>query len=461
MFVKLAKRSFCQNLVTQSNRQSIPLEESEMEEGSEWNRWIFESCVAPLYVSLVKYLMQTYNSHGYHYWPPYPSEKTDTVSKVISTEFWKRVVSSPYQLYPPVPPLLPRGSATKTTETLQNIDLGNAVFNFLNPTESNFVLPILLQLGHSNIVNPPLQIRSGLKACGPKSMMVLSPKYLLDLFRSTYNKGKLLDIWEKEHQSSITFFNTLLSFVTSGDISEPIENCALLPLTDNSLGTFRPKTAVASYLVAGTPEEREILSIAPNLSIHPKLDPLIVDKLVSNGDLNVTKFQFEDIPRLHGTIDEWNTEDRKTWLKKLWSYFESCIRKSPEKKDIYLTILQDIPVYSGTPIGSTNTTVFLSPAEFSEGSTPAIIQQSGLEGPETSVLQSFKNLVLVDTSTFPQNQLPQEVMKSVSGSQGLFRLLRSIEILATRSRLPIEDYITKVLQKDGLEVRYPLSQIIP
>lgn len=435
-----------------------------------WNKWIFEMGVAPLYLVLIKHLMKTRGADGYRYWPPYPSEKSDVISQIISTEFWKRVASTPYELYPPDLPL------KSTSEHPANLDFKTAIFNLLNTTDSEFLMEILRRFGLYDIVSPPQRIRDDLKTYSPDSMKSVSPGYLLGLLRSTTYHKKLLQIWN-EKDRNIEFSNKLLSFILSGDIpgesEEPttfgyetiapgsLIGCKLLPLANDTLGQFLSKAAATpNFLVAKTPEEWMILNVSPALAVHQGLESSTIKRLMSSSELNIENFHFGDIPRVHGIMNQksggHNADERKDWIRKVWSYFELCVRESPEKQEYYLNILNDIPVYFGTLIGQPNThTEFLSPAQFSGGSAPVIAQQSGLTIPQNLVIQSLEGLILLDPSAFPQLHLPSELMGSVSGARGVYRLLQSIQILADKLHLSVEQYLIKTLKPSDLEVRSP------
>lgn len=446
-------------------------EGSDMEEGSIWNTWIFGMGVAPLYLVLIKYLMQTPGVDGYRYWPPYPSEKSDRISRIISTAFWEKVASTPYKLYPPDVP------STNISETPANLDFKGATFNLLNPTDSEFLMEILLQFGLYDIVSPPQRIRGDLKHLSMKS---LSPEYLLGLFRSTkdiYHK-KLLRVW-KEKGCNMEFFNKLFSFILSGDTPgesgnsitygyKPIApgrliGCKLLPLANNTLGRFCSKTPdTINFLTVGTLEEKAILDISPTLAVHPNLDLSTIEKLMSTSELNIANFQFKDIPRVYEAMNQrggWqNIDERKAWISNVWSYFE--LRTYDQKtKENCLKALNDMPMYFGTTIGQPNThTEFVSPAQFSDGSSPVILRQSRLSVSQNLLLQSLEGLILLDPSAFPQIDLPSELMGSVSGARGVCRLLQSIQCLA--KELSIEQYLIKTLQPSELEVIFPILLLL-
>lgn len=434
-----------------SNRQSIPIREKE--EGSNWNRWMYESCIASIYLDLITHLMQTIDSEdgGYLYWPEYPSltltQNTESVSRTISMSFWNLVASSPSALYPPV--RSPPGSAASNAHTVGNLSLRTAIFNFLDPTESEFMLPLLSRLGVENIVSPNELVRKGLRAARPPTLSSITPAYLITRLRSSPARFQqiLLEIWAHKNYS-IDFFNSVLNFITRETELTSLIDCTLLPLANLTLGTFLPKGGNESFLVAGTPEEQEILDISQNLMVHPNLDPLLIQGLVSSGLLNITRFTFNDITRLRQILDDRDVEYRKKWLGKVWSYLKNYPAYLPVPQ---LSCLDNMPMYFGKVIGEpTSEQIFFCPSDFENFGYPVILEQSGLPRDALSVLESLKGLILLDKLAFPESKVAQESIKSVTG---LYRLLRSIDLLASKSGQFLEDYIKATIPPSSITVR--------
>lgn len=391
------------------------------------------------------------NYDGYRYWPEYPSktlaQNTDSVSRTISTAFWGLVAHSSYPLYPPL--RLPSASTTINRRDLRNLNLKAGVFNLLSPTEEKVMLPLLSKLGMDNMVSPNQTVRNGLRITQPPTLSTITPWCFITRLHLSPKRCQdiLLEIWANEKNYSMGFFNSLLSFIIRGiDITSLID-CALLPLANLTLGTFLPNGGNESFLVAGTSEEREILDISQNLMVHPGLDPTVLQVLVLSGKLNVTRFTFNDITRLRPILEDRDAEYRKSWLVKVWTYLRNYPPDLPEPQ---LACLENMPMYFGKTIGGTN--AFFCPSDFENFRYPVILEQSGLTKDALLVLESLKGLILLDKSAFPQSKLSQE---SIKGVTGLYRLLRSIDILASKDGLFIEDYITKTIPSGSIEVRFP------
>ncbi|KAI5839976.1 hypothetical protein DFP73DRAFT_483109 [Morchella snyderi] len=465
-------------MVVQSNRtlkssilskSPAPLEESEMEMGAEWNKWILRDGVASLYLALVKYLMQSHGDSGYNYWPPYPSENSDVISNIISTEFWNKLVTSQHRLYLPITPKQSPSPVASDAEKPPRLRFSDAVFDLLEPDVSKFVVSLLLRLGVHNIVSPPSNIRRYLIECQAKPMKFLSSSYFLGRLRR--HNSKLLQIWkELENDTDLGFFNLVFSFIfkdffkdnisipPAGEVKIPdLKGSTLLPLADKNLGKFRPKTSAEAdcYLVARTPQERRLLDFVPKISVHPGFDEKVVESLM-NGGLNIKYFEFADIPRLYKEINgRRDSKLRIKWLEEMWEYYQKCIYKDPGQEKNCLKILENLEVYFGYRVGQSadDDAVFISPAQFSCGTLAAVLKQQGKDvDPSVSiVLDSLPGLILLDTLAFPEKQLPKELIITFTGALGFNRLLKSIKVLALESQLSIEEYIIKSLKKDGIE----------
>lgn len=471
------------NMVVQSNRTSTPLEESEMEEGSEWNKWILEKGVAPLYLILINHLMQNNGNAGYRFWPPYPSDRSDIVSRTISSAFWERLITSPYTLYPPVSsaehfsPAEHLSSVELKTGGVPMLCFSEVVFDLLEARISSFIVPLLLKLGVNNIVSPPPEIKDYFIKCQSESIKVVSPNFFLGHLRRY--SSKLLEIW-KESGNDISFFNVLFSFIyldnvpnllkdgkpvppeEKDKISYLMKGSTLLPLADNSLGTFQFKGSADCYLVAQDNQEQALLDFAPKISVHPGLCKLTVIENFMKSNLNIKHFEFSDIPRIYKEVnDRRDNNYRVQWLKKMWAYCETYIRTNPKQAENCLGILSNLEVYFGSRVGQGNDTdtesnadvEFISPAQFSSGHFAVILDQSTEDAdPDMRMLLSpLRGLILLDKSAFPQKEIPRELFKEITGTLGFNRLLKSIESLASETQLSIREYITENLKKDGIE----------
>ena len=221
-------------MALQSDRQTpISEEQNGPLEGIRWNNWIFKEGIANLYLLFLRHLMKLDGTAGYRFWPTPPSELTnsDHVSLTISTEFWKMAGESSFDLYPQIPPLL----STRRRSQLQasaNLSIKKTIFNFLSTEKSKFIVPLLMQLGITNIATPPPTIVKGLTeaATGEVSLFLVNPAYVRDLLRNPTRCKLLQDHWKKDPENLMSNINTLLSFLLEDTSEDCLMGCSLLPL---------------------------------------------------------------------------------------------------------------------------------------------------------------------------------------------------------------------------------------
>lgn len=426
----------------QSDRHSISVAPGE--DGWRWNKWILETGVAPLYLDLVQYLMEISGVDGYRHWPEYQPPKSEPVSKILVAAFWKLVAVSTYSLYPPNEPLL-------LGHTPRLLNFSQAIFNLLDTqADSDYFLSLLLGIGLETIVTPNEIVQRGLKELRPTSMRSITPEFLMDQFRGPLgNSKRLLEIWRQDYDCSIEYLNRLLSFVCNGTSLSLLVDCVLLPLANHTLGVFLQESVDSVYLIADTAEEREILWISKDLMVHPGLESSVVSRLASTKSINVRRLQSGDIKELYPRLNIDGSDDRyrKEWLVRVWTYLKASAWSLPETERA-LADLCDKQVYFGNVVGEDiDDYVFLCPSEFNDFVHAAILAPSGPT--EKSVLESFKGLILLDRSAFPESSVQKESLQNVDG---VYRLLKSIELLSSTESM--EAYITRVIP-DRIPVRTP------
>lgn len=426
-----------------------------------------ETGVAPLYLDLVQHLMEVRGADGYRHWPKYQPLNPESVSKVLAMAFWKSVALGTNKLYP-TDRLSSDSESTANRCTPTILNLREATFNLLDDqTDSNFFLPLLLELGLKTIVTPTETVRNGLKEFRPKLLMEsISPEFVLSQFRgSSTNSKRLLEIWGQDHNHSIVYLNQLLSFIFNGVPLSSLVGCELLPLancTFGVFGVFSRETGDQVYLMAETLEERDILRISESLMVHPGLDSSIVYKLSSQSSLNVRNFQPDDIKELYPRLDIDGRDDeyRKKWLVKVWSCLKTSARSCPGTEQASLARLRDMRMYFGKSFGGvSDDAIFLCPSEFNNFVYAAILKPSRATKEVAAVLKSFKGLIFLDSSAFPESAVQEESLQNV---KGVYRLLKSIELLASMDEpQTIETYITRTIP-DSIQVsRFTPYTLVP
>jgi len=215
----------------------ISEEKNGLPEGLRWNNWIFKEGIAILYLVFLRHLMKLHGISGYRFWPTPPSElkNPDHVSLTISTEFWKRAGKSSFNLYPqtPSPPPTPGTSQLQTSE---NLSIKTAIFDFLSAEQSQFIVPLLMRLGVTNIVTPPPTIVEGLirATTGEVSLLLVTPAYVRDILRNPTRCKLLQDHWKKDPESLMSNISKLISFLLEDTSEDCLTGCSLLPLDGGS-----------------------------------------------------------------------------------------------------------------------------------------------------------------------------------------------------------------------------------
>ncbi|PWW74720.1 hypothetical protein C7212DRAFT_298776 [Tuber magnatum] len=415
-------------MALQSDRQTpISEEKNGPLEGLKWNNWIFQEGIAPLYLLFLRHLMKLHGTSGYRFWPVPPSElkNSDHISLTISTEFWKKAGESSFDLYPQIPPPLssPRRSKLQTDE---NLSIKKAVFNFLSTEQSQFIVPLLMQLGITNIVTPhPTVVRGLVRATMNKTSLVLvTPVYVRDMLRNPTRCKLLQDHWKKDPGNLPSNINKLLSFLLQETTEDCLTGCSLLPLDDGSWGTFsRKSTSKIQYLTPGTPLERSILEITHGRVVFKGLEGPVIDGLLER-DMNISSLSFDNIAPLCRLVESKDPQYRKAWLANIWEYFGLCVKKYPTNKDGYLRSIESLPVYCGSVVGEPDSIRFLSPLSFVSRGLPAIVDPDTLG--VSALCKTLNGLILVNKAIFPTTELSTE---SVRSSQGARRLINAIGAL--------------------------------
>jgi len=419
-------------MALQSDRKTPISEEKKGPlEGLKWNNWILKEGITPLYLLFLQQLMKLHGTRGYRFWPTPPSDLTnpDHESLTISTEFWEKTSESSFDLYPQTTPLLstPRRNQLQTSE---NLSITETIFDPLSTEQSKFIVPLLMQLGITNIATPPLAIMKGLTkaATGETPLLLLTPAYVRDILRNSTRCKLLQDNWKKDSESLMSNINKLLSFLLQDPSEGCLIGCSLLPLDGGSWETFsRKSTSRTQYFTSGTPLESKILEVAAGRLVPEGLEDTVIDELLDKG-MNISRLTFPDIASLCQLVESKTPEYRKAWLINVWEYFRLCVTKDPGSKDEYLKSIESLPVYCGPVVGEPDSLRFLSPSSFASGSLPAIVDPNtpSLESGKAALFQGLNGLILVDKSTFPTTEPSDESVKVSSGARRLIKAIGAL-----------------------------------
>ena len=422
-------------MALQSDRQTpISEEKNGPLEGLRWNNWVFEEGITPLYLLFLRRLMKLHGTSGYRFWPAPPSEleNPDHVSLTISTEFWKKAGESSFDLYPQIPPLLSMPQRSQL-QTRDNLSIRKTIFDFLSTEQSKFIVPLLMQLGITNIATPPHTIVKGLTKAttGKVPLLLVTPAYVRDILRNPTRCKSLQDHWKKDPGSLMSNINKLLSFLLQDTSEDCLTGCSLLPLDDGSWGTFSQKSTSraprAQYFAPSTPLERNILEVTEGRLVSGDLEEIVVDRLLEKG-MNISRLTFDHIAPLCQLIESKSPEYRKAWLVKVWEYFRLCVTKYPDSRDEYLKSIESLPVYCGSVVGEQDSLRFLSPVVFDSGRLPVIVDPNtpSLGEGKSALFQALNGLILVNKSTFPTTEQFSESVESPSGTRRLIKAIGAL-----------------------------------
>ena len=417
-------------MALQSDRQTpISEEKNGPLEGLEWNNWIFKEGIVPLYLPFLRFLMRRHGTNGYRFWPEPPSEleNPDYASLTISTEFWKKVGESSFDLYPQIPSPMSRGGQLQTSE---NLTIKETIFDFLSTEQSEFIVPLLIQLGITNIVTPPPAVMKGLTKAttGEVSLLSVTPVYVRDILRNQTQCKLLQEHWKKDPENLMSNTNKLLSFLLEDASEDCLTGCSLLPLDGGSWGTFsRESISQTQYFTARTPLERSILEVSAGSLVLDGLEPPVIKGLLGKG-MNISPLTFDCIPSLCKLVEAKKPEYRRAWLVSVWKYFELCVVEHPTKRGQYLKSIQSLPVYCGSVVGEPDTLCFLSPLSFASGGLPAIVNPyTPLLGKgKAALFRALNGLILVHKSTFPTIGPFAESIESPSGAHLLIKAISAL-----------------------------------
>ena len=443
-------------MALQSDRQTpISEEKNGPLEGLKWNNWVFEEGITPLYLLFLRYLMKLHGTAGYRFWPAPPSEleNPDHVSSTISAEFWKMAGGSSFDLYPQIPPLLstPPKSQLQTSE---NLSIKKTIFNFLSTKQSKFIVPLLMQLGVTNIATPPPTIAKGLTKAttGKVSLFLVTPVYVRDIIRNPTRCKLLQDHWKKDPGTLMSNINKLLYFLLQDKSEDCLTGCSLLPLDGGSWGALSQKSASQiQYFTSRTPLERSILEVAAGRLVSGDLEGIVVDGLLEKG-MNISPLTFDHVAQLCQLVESKSPEYRKAWLVNVWEYFRLCVTKYPESRDKYLKSIEPLPVYCGSVVGAQDSPHFFSPLVFASGRLPVIVDPNtpSLGEGKSALFQALNGLILVNKSTFPTTE---QLAESVESPSGVHRLIKAIGALF--STIPATHSLSEVFSgvpTEGIKV---------
>jgi hypothetical protein len=457
------------DLVVQSDRKILP---ATGQDGADWNQWMFESQIAPLYAFFLEVLSHIPECDVYNYWPerPIQSKPDGDISYLVSRAFWDQVLDSKSLLFP-VKTCDTKDSGA-VNETIDYAAPHQARFNLLDNTLVNQLLP-KLDLEEWKVVNLKGAAHLGFRSLYEsnscrENLNVISPEFVSGILKSGENAAILHETWKTEHRFSMSFMNSLLKFMTGAGLST-LDGCRILPLATNTLGCLGLGGSRASDFLIPPNEStlrKEILSLFPGVSVHPELTKDVLDTLIPAKPegapiLNISRFSIEHLPRLISMLKDIDLVQKYNFAVAVWGWYNKL--QDAESLNA-MEILKTLPVIAATKANDESTYEFLTLEDYNSGVLPAVIK-SLFDGKGlllsweldalNKMLQSFTGLLLISPNTFPAKSANDQRLVNPGG---LHRFLNCIKTLAEKKGCNIESFVrdTFSANPEMLKVREPI-----
>lgn len=441
-------------------------------DGIEWNKWLCKNRIVVLYASLLEIIATDSRSSAlYNCWPDYPVEvESDDTKDLIHLSFWKWIFSAEcsYKLFP-----VERKDLQEVLPTFTEPRL--ALLNLIDDgSDISGVMDILLRkmvIDPWKLVKPTgvmLKALTTIRAtgCCPKNFNVLSPAFVVRLLRQEENAAVLQTEWTSNRQSDIKFINTLLKYIALGgeDRREAgvsiiqLANTPIIPLADKRLGRLSyPQSPNQDFIIAENDSQflsATLLEFFAPLMVHPGLDQDVLKFLVHGQNLKISRFSFADhLPSLLDQLTEPN--ERSNFLAKVWQFYNTMEPDTPESEQLF-QVLNVLPTVVARVAPSLTEHQFVRPSDYRSVSAPAMLHRPlGLyehrkitateHQAVEKILHSLNSILLVDHRTVPSSWLSQGALELPGG---LYRLLKCIEMLSTKSGSSLGAFLKPMIDLD-------------
>lgn len=435
------------------DRQSISIEETARDSGSDWNKWILESAIPQLYLSFLEDVGRKIGAKVFSFFPTQISTGNN-LSDLVRSSFWSLVPTSHHRLYPVVEKnsakhavgITPEGHGQRRAPQL--VEFQEATFNLLDTSLSKDLIAVLPFL-FENLVQPTNSLRSGMSRL--PQIRVVNASLIRRALQSEKAAGHLMDSMKRERR----LLKSLLHYVTpitDADLDE-LKNSRILPVVNGSLGRLvsRSQSSQSTYFFVDV-VERELCSFGAGVLISDEIDTEFMNKIKCSDRFNVDTLKEDHIGKLLEMKTDWPAapdDGHKEWLVQFWKYmnerYPDATASEPSKiTNTYLNVqLQRFPLHEARCGTKSRYTSF----EDFEG-LPAVIESASAD--ERTLCLGLPGLYLIDRKTVPTGLLLKE--QRLSRPASLCRFLKAISLLASRQKKALNDYVRVSLHGQNLEV---------
>jgi sacsin len=442
------------------DRQNIATEETSQDAGSDWNRWLLEKKIPQVYLQFLEDLGRKIGLHVYDYFPIEPNQRQPSLSDLVGKAFWEEVKSSHRLLFPVVETV--QIEATRKNSAMRPkprkaprlVEPGHAVFDLLDKQRSD-TFRALLSNCSENLVCPPTRLKKHVRTVPQFNFVTPS------LVRRVLQTDKAVQYVESMARMDSDSLSILLSFIvpeTDGDFAE-LDNCKILPLLDESLGTLslragNAKATNSDTYFSANAECRKLFAFASPYLSRDNGNESFMEKILDSGRFNFKRFEKRHVDVMLNCKSFAVDSTSQKWLFDFWNYMNStypvaehCIKPDA----LEFESLQHFPLLLCRQ-GGTETLKNLHHFR----NNPAVVSSYGKK--HDVLYADFTELDIVDSRTIPQSY--REAEKSLFDLSSMNRFLKSIEILARRHAQSVTEFVRSRLKDRNVKVGRPQLLIL-
>ncbi|MCJ1404884.1 hypothetical protein MMC11_008110 [Xylographa trunciseda] len=434
------------------DRQSIFIDETARDAGSDWNKWILEEAIPQLYLSFLEDVGREIGEKMFSFFPATGSTG-DTLSDLVRSSFWSLLPASHKCLYPVVENASAHNPDPQEKGYRQRhrshrlVHLQEATFDVLATRQSSD-LTTVLPIWFNNLVRPPRSLRDGIKRL--PGVCVVNRSLVRKALQSKETVNHLIySITQESH-----LLKSLLDFVTPvmDDDFDELNNCRILPIADGTLGTLmsRSQSCQRKYFSVDV-TDKKLFSFAASVLVSDEIDTKFVEIAKQSMRFNIYSLDERHMGSLLELKRDWPAipdHESSEWLLKFWKYMdERCpTTKAAESSDITTTYLnfqlQQFPLHEVRCVTKCQYASYKDLVDL-----PAVVEPSSAD--ERTLCLSLPGLYLVDHQTMPVQLFTAERFLSTPAS--LYRLLKAMSLLASRQQMVLDEYVRNCLNRQNLE----------
>ncbi|ESZ90668.1 hypothetical protein SBOR_8948 [Sclerotinia borealis F-4128] len=313
--------------------------------GSKWNAWLLEEKLADAYFAFLEGLAQEIGTDVFRFWPHrYPRKESRL--ELLCKSFWEKLPNSSARLFP----------RRVANSDATNMTISETVFDFMQPTFSKQIAPVLQILQPNLSPYFPAHIFFNIQSTNVAKS--IDRPELRKIFKSK-RASKCLQ--EAMIDDPLLISNVLNEAIPVGECStdelEQLDGCRLLPLADGTLGQLTRIQSplfpnIPSYYVV-TKSELKLFDFAKSLLVlKPQNDSCDrIGRIVKTKKFNVVDLALSHVPELLSIKSQGSrvaNEETDKWLKSFWDYWNKSSSSATELLSTKPESFRSLPLFKAT-----------------------------------------------------------------------------------------------------------------